>query len=978
MVGEEAPTGAGTGRTGLGSGPATRTGAGIRDRGAGTESALATTLAPVLTEAVQAGGGYGGGIYLRSRDRRSLVLALVAGVPRSLIKSWWRMPVSGALPTSEAYRTEKPVHLSDEGETMRRYPQMAAGLPYAFASAYLPVRAHGEVVGVLVVLKSLAERDAGAAGDAAAGTDTGPESDQDGVFAECHDRLLGAVASISDALGHLDAHDRRVEYDDEPVSIRPPDAISTGIRVGLIDWDLGTGAFAADADACAVLGTTPETFGGTVADVEDLIIPDDLHELRSSAAEADEKGWVRARKFRVRDVRDVQDVTENEARYRPVELWGRIVEGPAPGSSSFAPPLPPPDPGPPPPATPHPRTPASPTWEPSSREALTREPPEPDTAPPTPGVPMPGVAAPTPGVAPPEPGGLPAPTVRLVGVVFDAASGSTAAEAAERLPDGVFSLDQDGHVAYVNHHCEELLRCDREDLLGRHPWHVLTWLSDPAYEDRYRAAMLSQEPTSFLVHHPAGEWLGFVLYPDVHGLTGRIFPSDPPPRAAEGEREAVPEPRFHVPPETTMALTRPGALYHVVQMASVLTEAVTVREVCVAVAEQLLPAFGGQELAMYVVRDRRMYLAWESGYPEGFLDRFEGVSLDAHLPGVEALTTGVPIFFESPGHLSAAYPGIALDRMHAWAFLPLIASSHPVGSLILGYDAPHGFTADERAALTALGGLVAQALERARLYDAEFTLARGLQDALLPHRLPPVEGLRTAGRYLPGTQGMEIGGDWYDVIETSRGVALVIGDVEGHSVAAAAVMGQLRSAVNAFASSDSPPQDVVCRTNRMLAHLDAGVFATCCYIELDPRTGLASAVRAGHPQPVLRHPDGSTEVLDLPGGTLLGVDPEAAYPVTRFRLPVDGVLALYTDGLVEQPGHDIDLGVDRMRAVLAGTGPEALEDMADHVVQQARIAPERPDDVALLLTAYVGTATADGTDPAATEERARRGLTAGP
>ncbi|MEV6316053.1 SpoIIE family protein phosphatase [Streptomyces sp. NPDC051776] len=566
---------------------------------------------------------------------------------------------------------------------------------------------------------------------------------------------------------------------------------------------------------------------------------------------------------------------------------------------------------------------------------------------------------------PSEPGGLPAPTIRLVGVVFDAASGSTAAEAAERLPDGVFSLDQDGRVTYVNHHCEELLRCDREDLLGRHPWHVLTWLSDPAYEDRYRAAMLSQEPTSFLVHHPAGEWLGFVLYPDVHGLTGRIFPSDPPPRAAEGVEEATPEPRIRIPPETPVAITRPGVLYHVVQMASVLTEAVTVREVCVAVAEQLLPAFGGQELALYVVRDRRLYLAWESGYPEGFLDRFEGVSLDAHLPGVEALTTGVPIFFESPGHLSAAYPGIALDRMHAWAFLPLIASSHAVGSLILGYDAPHGFTADERAALTALGGLAAQALERARLYDVEFTLARGLQDALLPHRLPPVDGLRTAGRYLPGTQGMEIGGDWYDVIETSRGVALVIGDVEGHSVAAAAVMGQLRSAVNAFASSDSSPQEVVSRTNRMLAQLEAGVFATCCYIELDPRTGVASAVRAGHPPPVLRHPDGSTEVLDLPGGTMLGVDPGAAYPVTRFRLPAGGVLALYTDGLVEQPGHDIDAGVDRIRTVLSGTGADALEDMAERVVQQARGAAERPDDVALLLTAYVG-----GTPPADHASRA--------
>ncbi|MGP3926008.1 SpoIIE family protein phosphatase [Streptomyces sp. 8N616] len=881
MVGEEAPRAAGARQSGIG--------AATRRRRTGDEDALVTSLAPVLTGAIRVGGGYGGAVYLRSRDRRSLVLALVAGIPRSLIKAWWRMPVSGALPTSEAYRTEQPVHLADEGETMRRFPQLAAGLPYPFASSYLPVRAGDEVAGILVVLRSTTHH-------------VGGEGHQDTEApAAGGAALLEAVDAISGALGDLEASGFRVEYDDEPVSVRPPAAIVTGVRVGLIDWDLGTGAFAADDEACAVLGADPATFGGTVADVEALVYPDDLHELRSCGTEAGENGWVRARKFRVRDVRDVRDVFEGERRYRPVELWGEIVEGPG-----------------------------SPAVD----------------------LPEPGSPAAGSPVGRPEPGRR----RRLVGVVVDAASGTTAAEAAERLPDGVFSLDQDGRVTYANHRCEELLRLDRDDLLGRYPWHAMTWLSDPAYEDRYRAAMLSQEPTSFLVHHPAGEWLGFVLYPDVHGLTGRVFPSKPPPQAeGEAPERAVPEPKFPAAVAVPAALTRPGALYHVVQMASVLTEAVSVREVCVAVAEQLLPAFGGQELALYVVRDRRMYLAWESGYPEGFLDRFEGVSLDAHLPGVEALTSAVPIFFQSPGDLSAAYPGIALDRMQAWAFLPLIASGHPVGSLILGYDGPHGFTADERAALTALGGLVAQALERARLYDAEFTLARGLQDALLPHRLPPVDGLRTTGRYLPGTQGMEIGGDWYDVIETGRGVALVIGDVEGHSVAAAAVMGQLRSAVHAFAASDSTPEEVLSRTNRLLAELDAGVFATCCYIELDPRTGRARGVRAGHPPPVLRHLDGRTEVLNLAGGTLLGVDPDAGYPVTRLQLPHGAVLALYTDGLVEQPGHDIEAGVDQMRDVLARTGPDALETMADRLVQQARRAPDRPDDVALLLTAYTGT-----------------------
>ncbi|MEV7084100.1 GAF domain-containing SpoIIE family protein phosphatase, partial [Streptomyces sp. NPDC093516] len=405
-------------------------------------------------------------------------------------------------------------------------------------------------------------------------------------------------------------------------------------------------------------------------------------------------------------------------------------------------------------------------------------------------------------------------------------------------------------------------------------------------------------------------------------------------------------------PPGPVAEARAGALYHVVQMASVLTEAVTVRDVCRAVSEQLLPAFGVRELALYTVREGRMYLLWESGYPEGFLAPFEGITLDTHLPGVHALTTRLPLFFESPEDLSGAYPGIALDRMSAWSFLPLIASGHPVGSCILGWDAPHRFTSDERSALTALSGLVAQALERARLYDAESAVARGLQEGLLPHRLPAVEGLRTTGRYLPGTQGMAIGGDWYDVITTGRGVALVIGDVEGHSVGAAAVMGQLRSAVHAFAASGRPPQEVITHTNRLLAELEADAFATCCYIELDPRTGRALAVRAGHPPPLLRRPDGRAETLDLAGGVMLGVQPDAVYPVTALTLEPGSVLVLYTDGLVERPGSDIEAGIDRVRGCLSDTPADSVEHLADRLVGTARRARERPDDVALLLTAY--------------------------
>jgi len=204
---------------------------------------------------------------------------------------------------------------------------------------------------------------------------------------------------------------------------------------------------------------------------------------------------------------------------------------------------------------------------------------------------------------------------------------------------------------------------------------------------------------------------------------------------------------------------------------------------------------------------------------------------------------------------------------------------------------------------------------------------------------------------------MDVGGDWYDVVEAGDGLALVIGDVQGHGVQAAATMGQLRSAVRAFALGDHPPDEVMSGTNRLLIDLDPGQFASCCYVRLDPATGRARAARAGHPYPLLRHPDGRTEVLELPGGVVLGVDPAAEYPVTELTLEPGAVLALYTDGLVERRGADIDEGVAALCAslrtadALSGRPDGAsLASTADHLTKEAQHASERMDDIVLLLT----------------------------
>ncbi|MGW2746306.1 SpoIIE family protein phosphatase [Streptomyces sp. NPDC001450] len=540
----------------------------------------------------------------------------------------------------------------------------------------------------------------------------------------------------------------------------------------------------------------------------------------------------------------------------------------------------------------------------------------------------------------------PRPGTQLVGAVVDAQAGTAAVAAVERLWDGLFSLGPDGRVTYANRSALRLLDVSADEVLGRCLWDVLPWLSDPGFEYRHRAAMISQTPSSFLTSRPPDQWLAFSLHPRADGLTGLVVPATRAPSAAAGSASPI----TAVPAATPARL---GVMYHVLQLSSALTEAVTTRQVCEVVSDQLLPAFGGQQMAIYVVRSGTMHLLHHTGRHEEFLDWLEGVPLRAGLPGTETLTSGAPLFIESRQDLAQGYPGIPMGQVNSWAYLPLIASGRPVGTCVLGFDEIHHFTEKDRGVLTALAGLIAQALERARLYDSEFAVAHGLQQALLPHRLPAVPGIRTVARYLPATSGMDIGGDWYDVIPTAGGARLVIGDVEGHSIAAAATMAQLRSAVRAFAAAGHTPADMMAGVNRTLIDLDSSLLASCCCIHLEPHGRHAYAVTAGHPPPLLRRPDGTTDALDLDVSPVLGVDHTSVYMQTRLTLPPGSVLALYTDGLVEEPGTDIDVGIDRLRASLAHARAGSLDELADRILHDARGSPYRADDIALLLTELV-------------------------
>ncbi|MFD3993095.1 SpoIIE family protein phosphatase [Streptomyces sp. NPDC058583] len=703
-------------------------------------------------------------------------------------------------------------------------------------------------------------------------------------------RMMRGGLHLGEALAELARQGTTVEWPGDPVCVQLSTSGAPPVRFGSFDWDLDTGMVTLDAGLLGILGA--DVSSPCPIDVlTSLLEPEDGYAL-----------WAAARQATGPDGRPV---------VRRIRL-----KGPDGGLHLL---------------------------EVSTRARKT----SPDTATSTgaggAGAGAGGEAAPRLGI-----GGV-STGLRLTCTLVDLGTGLIGSDATDRLPRAILAIDRLGRVTYVNERTERLLGRSRAALAGRPLWEALPWFGLPFHEEQLRAAMLSGDPVRFLARPERSQWLSVSLHPGRDGVTMVLVPENDPGRPTRDR------PKADRPTDDTLSLPddQVSALYRPVALAIALSEAVTARQVSAVVTEELLPAFGGRQLAIYLLSDRRLYLAWETGFPPGFLEPFDGVALDAHVPGVETLTTGRPLFFESMKQLGRRYPDLPLDaNSGARAFLPLIASGRPVGSCILGFDRPRGFSSEERTVLTALAGLIAQALERAQRYDTESAVARGLQDALLPHRLPVWEGVETVGRYLPGTQGMDVGGDWYDVIETGRGrLALVIGDVQGHGVAAAATMGQLRSAVRAFALAGHRPQDVMRGTNRLLIDLDPGQFASCCYVLLDPKSGQLRAVRAGHPPPLLMHPDGVTERIELAGGMVLGIDVRASYPVTRLQLDPGGVLALFTDGLVEKPGQDIDDGIELLRRALAATTSLPLAEAADRVIRDARQVTSRPDDIALLLAA---------------------------
>ncbi|MDX2604960.1 SpoIIE family protein phosphatase [Streptomyces caniscabiei] len=413
------------------------------------------------------------------------------------------------------------------------------------------------------------------------------------------------------------------------------------------------------------------------------------------------------------------------------------------------------------------------------------------------------------------------------------------------------------------------------------------------------------------------------------------------------------------------------------ELTAALAEAVTSRDVVKAVAEYVLPPFGADGLVFQVLEGGRLNVVGAAGYPEEFLSLLDGMPLAAHAPVRDVLRTRTPRFIEAKAEISRRYPTMRrvneASPKEAVAFLPMIASGRAIGLCVVSFSRPRSFSNEERALLTALSGLVGQSLERARLYDVEHARARELQRGLLPRTLPRLPAAHAAARYLPAGRGEEVGGDWYDLIPLSADrVAMVIGDVMGHGIAEAATMGRLRTAVRTLADLEMPPDELFSRLNDLVSEFGEDFYATCLYAVFDPVARTCTYSLAGHPPPVVVHPDGGVHSPDVAPDPPLGAA-RPPFETHQLRLPDESLLVLCTDGLVESPTRDADQGMAQLRQILSrtavgtawsGAGDEDgdarfLEELCDTVVSGLLPDREQTTDDAGLLVVHARCTVAD-------------------
>ncbi len=387
-----------------------------------------------------------------------------------------------------------------------------------------------------------------------------------------------------------------------------------------------------------------------------------------------------------------------------------------------------------------------------------------------------------------------------------------------------------------------------------------------------------------------------------------------------------------------------------------LASALTPEAIGQVVSDRVRSAVGGADgLSLGVVNADRTMLEWISivGYSDPVLGHIVDLSMNDRTAATDAARTGQPVIIRTAAEYAERYPGpraAVVAEEASWLIWPLTVGKATVGSIVLMWKRPRQFQSGQVAFVAAVADLVAHALVRARTYADEHAIATVLQRAVMPKLTAPIPGLDIGTCYRQAGTSWIIGGDWYDALALPGGRAYItVGDVAGHGISAAEDMTQIRNAGRALAIAGYQPARLLAELRRLTAAVTRGQFATMTVALLEADASRITYASAGHPPLLIRRArTGAVQTLPAANGPPLGPFDDAAYTQRRTRFEPGDITLLYTDGLVERRGDDIQNGIgrvgERLRAWPAG---RPLDDLCAELVASVAGQPQL-DDICVL------------------------------
>ncbi|MFJ3288637.1 SpoIIE family protein phosphatase [Streptomyces sp. NPDC086669] len=399
------------------------------------------------------------------------------------------------------------------------------------------------------------------------------------------------------------------------------------------------------------------------------------------------------------------------------------------------------------------------------------------------------------------------------------------------------------------------------------------------------------------------------------------------------------------------------------RLAELLNRATTMDDVVSAARYCVMSSLRADALVLLTAREGRLWVLGHSGDSMELARRLHGAGMDDRTPAAAAFR-GRPLYVtgERTSLLDATPAGEARSEAYLplrgdgqFVDLPFAVRSPVVAVCCLAFSGHRRFPSEERVLLGMMAGLLGAAVDRVELIAEQREAAQLLQRFLLPAQLPDLPRLVTTARYRPADVTSKVGGDWFDVFRLADDRAvLVIGDVEGHAVESAAVMGQVRTAMASYATEGHRPAAMIDRTGRVLAELGTALTVTCCVVALDTLDGTTEVALAGHPPPLVRRRDGRIEALDAPANVPLGVPMIQPYEAREHTLEAGSILMLYTNGLVSSRSESPEACARGLLGATDAAPTQHLEDLAERIVSEVVTPQQRRDDAALLLARYEG------------------------